>query len=184
MRTSERPAGRKYLVTTGLVLTMAMAGCGGQTGADAAQAALARGLEAHRAGRTAEAIDAYREVLRLDPKNKFAYFNLGVAEQAAGRPAGAEALYRLALSLDPNFVPALLNLAIVRTEADDPTEAKNLYLRLIDLEPRNAEFHMNLGFLLLEEGEEDEGNREIRTALRLDPALRDRISNDQRSDDE
>ena len=75
---------------------------------------LSLGLQQHVDGKLDEAVATYREVLKKDPQNKFAYYNLGVIDQAANRYDAAENNYRLALGIDANYPPALFNLAIVR----------------------------------------------------------------------
>jgi Tfp pilus assembly protein PilF len=113
-----------------------------------AQDVLQRGLEAQTAGRLDEATTAYREVLELDPRNKYAFYNLGVIDQNSGRAQAAENNYRIATSIDPDFTPALFNLAILRTDAGANDEAIALYRRVIAAEPFNAAGHLNLGYAL------------------------------------
>jgi Tfp pilus assembly protein PilF len=132
------------------------------------------GVKAQTAGRTAEATDDYHKALAIDPRNKFAYFDLGVVDQAAGNGTMAELEYRTALQYDPNFVGALYNLAVLRTQAA-PTEAMVLYRRVIAIQPTDAAAHLNLGFLLIAAGQKVEGKAELDRAVALDPTLASRI---------
>jgi tetratricopeptide (TPR) repeat protein len=141
----------------------------------AANDAVTKGLQAHAAGRLDEAAADYRQALALDPRNKFAVFNLGVIDQSQGRADSAENNYRLALQIDPNFTSALFNLAILRTAAGSTQEAIQLYRRVIAAEPNNAASHLNLGFLLLQTGQQADGNAELALAVQLDPNLAPRI---------
>jgi tetratricopeptide (TPR) repeat protein len=93
----------------------------------AANDAVTKGLQAQAAGRLDEAAADYRQALALDPRNKFAFFDLGVIDHTQGRPDAAENNYRLALAIDPNFWNALFNLAILRTAAGSNDEATALY---------------------------------------------------------
>jgi tetratricopeptide (TPR) repeat protein len=140
-----------------------------------AEELLQEGLEAHADGDLEEAEDLYLEVIRLDPQNKFAYYNLGVIEHGRGALVEAAARYRTAISIDPNFVSALFNLAIARTELGDSHEAIQLYERIIELEPDNAPAHLNLGFVLIDEGFERRGRRQLEEAVQIDPSLEDRV---------
>src|SRR5213593_4103543 len=81
-----------------IVLVLAGACAKGKSDAEQASAALAAGLKAHAAGRLDEAASDYRKVLVYDPRNKFAYYNLGVIEQAQGDDGSAESNYRIALT--------------------------------------------------------------------------------------
>src|SRR5882762_3727816 len=107
-----------------------------------------RGLQAHTAGKLDEATTAYFETLAKDPKNKFAFYNLGVIAQGQGRAAAAESYYRLALEQDPKMTSALFNLAILRGIAGANQESADLYRRVIAVEPNNAAAHFNLGLVL------------------------------------
>ena len=63
--------------------------CGGpssaNSGNETAADALNRGLQAHAAGKLDEATAAYFVTLSKDPKNQFAYYNLGEIAQRQNR---------------------------------------------------------------------------------------------------
>jgi len=157
-----------------LTLGVLMISCGSPStpattgGADDA---LSRALQAHTAGKFDEATAAYFETLAKDPKNKFAFYNLGEIAQRQDRPAAAESFYRLALEQDPKMTSALFNLAIIRTNAGANQEAVDLYRRVIAVEPNNAAAHFNLGLVLRLLGQTAEANQELAKAQQLDPKL-------------
>ena len=102
-----------------LVVAVTIAGCGlgaaaPSPPADPAGDALSRGIAAHNAGRIDEAKQAYYETLYRDPRNKFAFYNLGQIARIQNRLAIAEGYYRAALETDPNYGPALFGLGVVR----------------------------------------------------------------------
>jgi len=157
------------------IILTALAACGGgKSDAQIASDALNAGLRAQAQGRNAEAATDYKNVLAHDPRNKFAYYDLGVIQQTSGDNASAEVNYRACLQIDPNFGPALYNLAIIRT-GPSPQEAEELYRHAISLAPNSAAAHLNLGFLLRSLGRTDEGNAELRKAVALDPSTAQRI---------
>jgi len=158
-------------VLLGLALLAAAPGCGGAGTSETASDPLSRGLQAHLAGRLDEATAAYFEALRQDPRNKFAYFDLGQIAHISKRPVEAESYYRLALEIDPNFAPALFNLAILRFEAGSAPEAIVLYQTLLATNPDYAAAHYNLGVALRSIGKVREGDDEIARAIRLDRTL-------------
>jgi len=137
--------------------------------------ALQRGLLAHKAGNVDEAVADYREALAHDPRNKYAFYNLGLIDQTRGNLQGAETNYRNAMSADPNFTPALFNLAIVRTKVGAYEEAISLYRQVVSLAPDDAAAHLNLGFVLKQTGKVKAGNTELSRAVKLDPQLAERI---------
>ena len=132
------------------------------------------GSTAQAAGRHTEAANDYQDAITHDTHNKSAYYDLGLVQQLQGQAVSAEQNYRAALQIDPNFVPALYNLAILRT-TPSPAEAEQLYRHVTSLQPNYAAAHLNLGFLLRAAGNTAEGNRELSTAVSLDPALASRI---------
>jgi tetratricopeptide (TPR) repeat protein len=166
-----------------LLLLILIGACSkGTTDSDPASFGLAAGLKAHAAGRLDEAAADYRKVLVYDPRNKFAYYNLGVIEQTQGQGGSAESDDRIALTIDPNFVPALFNLAILRTSSGGDREAIDPYRQVIHIDEAYAAAHLNLGFLLLDNGQERQGNVELAIAVGLDPTLADRIPEDLQTD--
>src|SRR5438094_6883586 len=97
--------GVKGRVLAGALLLVAFAtACGGAASGgssnETAADALNRGLAAHAAGKLDEAVAAYFTTLSKDPKNQFAYYNLGEIAQRQNRVAAAQAFYGLALEQD------------------------------------------------------------------------------------
>lgn len=133
--------------------------------------ALNRGLQAHTAGRFDDAIAAYFETLAKDPKNKFAFYNLGVIAQAQNSAAAAESYYRLAIVQDAQMGSAIFNLAILRAQAGANQESADLYRRVIAIDPNYAAAHFNLGLVLRVLGQTAEAQQEFATAQRLDAKL-------------
>ena len=170
------PLGRAFRVTLALPFVIAFAtacGVGGTPpkSGDPAAEALDRGIAAHNANRIDEATKDYFEVLFNDPKNKFAFYNLGQIARIQNRLAIAEGYYRSALEVDPNYGPALFGLGVVRQAFNAVQEAIDLYRKDISVEPNNAAAHYNLGILLRIQGKTAEGDAEIARALQLDPKL-------------
>lgn len=161
-------------ILAAVVLVWAVAR-GGASEQERAQEMLQEGLQAHAQGDLVAAQQAYLRVLELDPRNRFAYYNLGVIRQVQGDGADAESQYRTAIQIDPDFVDALFNLAILRATGGDEEEAIELYQHIVEVDPAHAAAHLNLGFLLIESGDDELGRAELDEAVRLDPALEDRI---------
>ncbi len=148
--------------------------CGGKSEAELANDLIAKGLEANRDNKLAEAARFYRQALVHDPENKFAYYNLGFIDQSAGRPRTAEFKYRLSLESDPRFAPALFNLATILTSTDQDA-AVEMYEDLLEIQPDNAAAHLNLGFVLREQGDNTRAEREFDRAVALEPSLQERV---------
>ena len=180
-RDGHPPEGRtRWVRAVGLACVLLLAvSCGeDKTEPELAREALDRGLAEQRGGDVEAAGEAYRDVLRHDPDNAFAFYNLGVLAQADNRLADAEENYRAALNTDPTFARALYNLATVRYRLGAKLEAVDLYLQVIELEPQNASAHLNLAFSLRDLGKEAEAGEEFGTAVQLDPRLVSRVPDD------
>jgi tetratricopeptide (TPR) repeat protein len=157
----------------GLVVlaTALLAACGNTPASTTVDDALSKALQAHTAGKLDEATIAYFETLAKDPKNKFAFYNLGVIAQGQNRAAAAESYYRLALEQDARMGSALFNLAILRANAGANTEAAELYRRVIAIDPNYAAAHFNLGLVLRLLGQNAEAQLELAKAQQLDAKL-------------
>ena len=170
----------RTIVLTAVVATVfGLAACsddsnpGSPTG-DAEQV-LNDALAAHAAGDFDRAVDLYEQVLVLDPRNRFAYYNLGLIDQTRGDDAAAADQYEQAIAVAPDFTPAIFNLAIIRAEQGATDEAIGLYRDVIAIDDTDAGTHLNLGFLLIASGERKEGQRELDRAVEFDPSLASRI---------
>ena len=148
---------------------------------DGAAEALAAGLQAVVQGDSATATAKFREVVSLDPKNKLAYYNLGLIEQNRKDLTAAEADYRKTIEIDPTYAPALYNLGIIRAGAGAPAEAIDLYRRATVSDPGFARAYLNLGLLLFDTGDTAGSATALSKAVQLDPNLLARIPEDARS---
>ena len=167
--------------TLALAGALTLAACGSsshgsgspsQTTSPASSASLLnKALQEVVAGQTAQAQADFEQVVRLDPKNKYAYYNLGYLAQTGGRASEAETQYRLALAIDPKYGPALYNLAILRTADGATADALKLYRDAIAANGKDANAHFNLGLLLRKTGDTKRGDAEIALAVLLNPSL-------------
>ncbi|HUP50074.1 MAG TPA: tetratricopeptide repeat protein [Thermoanaerobaculia bacterium] len=115
-------------------------------------------------GRTAEAAEAYRNAIRLDPTSGEARRQLGNLEMAAGRAEEAAALLEQAAELGDREAPGAL--AIVR---GDTGQAIAHYEAAVKENPNSAEARNNLAAALAREGRDEEALAEYRAALKVAP---------------
>ncbi|WP_329532604.1 tetratricopeptide repeat protein [Streptomyces sp. NBC_01450] len=112
----------------------------------------------------------YQRVLRLDPRNKLAWYNLGVIAQRNDRTAEAREAYDKALKIDPKYASALYNEAIL-LKSSDTDRAVTLLKRAIAATPRAATAHLQLGWILAKKHRDDDAEAEFRRAVAADPSL-------------
>lgn len=159
------------------LLSLILASCGSGNGSGSSttiDTQLADGIHAQAKGDSALAVADYLAVVKRDPSNKLAWYDLGVIAHQAGQDTEAAKDYQAALASDAHYVPALYNLAILKT-ATDPKTAEQLYETAAEVEPKNAKVHLNLGFVLKMLGQDAKGNAEIAQAVKLDPSLAPRV---------
>jgi tetratricopeptide (TPR) repeat protein len=123
----------------------------------------------HRAGRLAEAIAIYRDLLDRDPGNHGIRLNLGAALAAAGDAAGAAAAYRTILDSAPDHPGALYNHGNLRRNEGAHAEALDLYRRCVAARPDDVRALTALGQQLTDAGSFGEARAVLARALRLAP---------------
>lgn len=86
-----------------------------------------QGLAAIKAGKPAEAVELYREAIKLDPKNPTLRLGAGTAEFQQRHDPEAKAFFEQALDLDPKQSIARIGLAQVFKRQGDLNEAIRQY---------------------------------------------------------
>ncbi|MDX2223901.1 MAG: tetratricopeptide repeat protein, partial [Rhodospirillaceae bacterium] len=118
--------------------------------------ALQTAMAAHRAGRFADAVTAYRAALAVAPDQARVHCNMGLALHAVGDLAGAAAAFSRAAELQPGLAPAHAGLAAVLDQRGDAEGARAAYGRALAADPVDVVALNNLGALLLRLGRTDE----------------------------
>ncbi|WP_141358941.1 tetratricopeptide repeat protein [Streptomyces sp. 6-11-2] len=116
----------------------------------------------------------FRRVLELDPRNKVAWYDLGVIAHQEGRADDARKAYDEALKIDPKYASALYNKAVL-VKPRDPGQAVTLLQRAIAATPRAATAHLQLGLILAQKDRDDEAEEEFGRAVAADPSLHSAI---------
>ncbi|HEX6087068.1 MAG TPA: protein kinase [Thermoanaerobaculia bacterium] len=127
-------------------------------------------------GRNEEARAAYQKALALQP-TAIGFTNLGVLEFSLGRYADARQSFLRATELAPSDVVAWANLGdACRWVPGHAAEATQAYERAVavagqalQVNPNDAHTRSVVALSLARNGKVDEGQREIRRALELDP---------------
>lgn len=106
-----------------------------------------KAFAAHRAGRLADAIAAYAQILKARPERHDALNNLGVALRQAGRLQAAETCYRRLLSLTDPTAGLNVNLANSLRDQGKLDEAYLFYRDAIERDSDSASAWHGLGLV-------------------------------------
>jgi tetratricopeptide (TPR) repeat protein/serine/threonine protein kinase len=128
------------------------------------------GTELVHQGRTAEAADAFRRAVAVNPKDGIFHYNLGNALLQQGLLEDAEAAYRSAVTLQPDHAWAWSNLGSVLGQHGQSDQAITVFRKAIALNPDLAPAHNGLGLALSALGRLQEATVAFRTAVALSPA--------------
>lgn len=108
-----------------------------------------------RKGLTEDAINNYREALKLDPVFSAAYYGIGSSYLRAGKPEEALENLKKTLALDPNNVLALSDMADIMLIRKEPVARAYEYAnRAVSLSPSFYQPYLMMGNVLLVKGEE------------------------------
>lgn len=105
-----------------------------------------------------KAPEAYKQSIRLDPKNADAHVNLGRLYQLGGDLKHAKRHYELALTARPGHQLAFYNLGTVFDELDETTKAADYYQQA----PGIPDAHYNLARIRELQGDEVNSVRHMR----------------------
>lgn len=122
-------------------------------------------------GRLDEAVDCFREALRLDPGFAGAQYNLGMTRDSQGNRAAAIEHFREAIRLNPQFADAYNNLGIALTSSGECDEAISCFRQAIRISPGFSNAYFNLGNVLHRAGRLDEAIESFRASIRLNPGV-------------
>jgi len=138
---------------------------------------LDKGNEARDARKFAEAENAYKEVLKIKPRDERAAYGLGNVYSDQQRWEDAEAAYRNSVAWAPNDADAYVALSVVlvqpRAEGDNAkrfADAESFARRSVQIDPKNAVGWDRLGVALQARGlANSETEHSYRRAIELDP---------------
>ncbi len=169
-RSALRSAGWSLAVVA--ILAVATACGSGSSGGHKASpgTTLNAAIALEKKGDTSQAKQLFLQVIKAQPNNFYAQYDLGVIAQNAGDNPGALAYYGAALTANPKYVPALYNEATIYATSD-PTLAISTYRQVIVLQPNAPTASLNLGLLEVKHGAPKRGVKDMALAVREDPTL-------------
>ena len=121
------------------------------------------------AGRIPEALDHFREALRLEPERPLAHYNIGFTLAHLGKHQEALGYLRDAVRLNPRDGGAHYALATALAATGSRADAIRHFEEAVTLQPDDAEAHREMANALAPEGDLGGAVRHYEEALRLDP---------------
>ncbi len=90
-------------------------------------------------GKSAEAVEVYRQLVRLFPQSAMHWNNLGTVLRSSGTVREAEDAYRRAIELEPDYYTASMNLGYLFLQRGIYPAARDCFLKAHTLDPDSAE---------------------------------------------
>ncbi|XP_046681858.1 protein O-mannosyl-transferase TMTC4-like isoform X4 [Homalodisca vitripennis] len=116
-----------------------------------------------------EALEHYKDALRLNPDYDQAMNNLANILKDLGELSEAQRLLKRALQLRPDFAAAWMNLGIVLSNQKQFIEAEQCYWKAINYRRKYPDCFYNLGNLYLEQKKHSKAYESWRQATKLNP---------------
>jgi tetratricopeptide (TPR) repeat protein len=128
-----------------------------------------QGIELHRTGRSAEALEAYRRVIARRPDMGLAYRRLAYIQWEAGAAAGAIATLRESLAKNGPDIDTEVRLGTYLAESGAVAEAIPMLERTAKADPGNAEGLNALGIAYARAGRAGDALATFERILAIDP---------------
>ena len=127
------------------------------------------GVTYANSGMYKEAIEAFKQAIRIKPNFAEAHYNLGLAYDKLGMYKKAIETYKRVIKIKPNFAEAHYNLGLAYTKLEMYEESIEAFKQVIKIKPDFAEAHYNLGLAYEELGMYEEAMEEFKEAIRINP---------------
>jgi tetratricopeptide (TPR) repeat protein len=126
-------------------------------------------LSANRLEAYSDEITLWQQVLRHQPSNSLAHYNLGMLLNHAGREEESFAELQAAIQAKPDFPNALSAFGFALTHRGQFNEALDVLHAALAIEPGHVAALNNLGLTLTEMGRAPEAIEPLEHALKLNP---------------
>ncbi|MDG1890984.1 MAG: tetratricopeptide repeat protein [Verrucomicrobiota bacterium] len=126
---------------------------------------------ASQQGLLKEAMELYRDAIRIDPDYGQALTGLGAILLNQKRIDEAQPLFEKAIQLDPHHATALINLAMIEQIRGDMDSAIERLRGVVDRNPEYHEAYLNLGSVLASTKNYDEAITHLSKAVELNPKM-------------
>ncbi|MDP8265003.1 MAG: tetratricopeptide repeat protein [Candidatus Aceula lacicola] len=144
---------------------------------DAPRTLLALGNVYLQQEKSKEAINIFEKILKIDPENKKAFFNLGVAYNQNGNSLKAIECYDKTLEIDDKNSKAYFNLGYVYENIGEDKKAIFYYQKAIELDDVYSDAYYNIGNIYIKNMDADKAIEFYRKAVDANPNHIDALVN-------
>ena len=135
------------------------------------------GIALQAQGKTTDAIHAFHQALKLNPKSAQTHYNLGIAYHTQGVFKHAIDAYKNALEIDANFLNASSNLGVALRDYGLIDQAIHTFITTLSKHPDFADGYYNLGIALEAKGSMEHAQEAYKRALALNPTHVEALNN-------
>jgi len=135
------------------------------------------GLAYGDSGMYKEAIEAYKQAIRLNPDDAEAHNNLGIAYGESGMYEEAIEAFKQAIRIEPDDAKAHSNLGFAYSELGMYREATEACKQAVRIKPDMAEAHNHLGIAYGKSGMYEEAIEAFKQAIRIKPDMAEAHNN-------
>jgi tetratricopeptide (TPR) repeat protein len=104
-------------------------------------------IELLESGKLVQAKEILEEIIKSDPLNSEALYNLGMCFTELGQPGKAIPLLKRCVELKPDFANAFVALGFAYEKTNDTKSAEQHFLAAVKIDPNNSYASRNLGGL-------------------------------------
>lgn len=123
-------------------------------------------------GKQTEAMEAFKQALKMDPENRDHPYALALLSGEMGRTQDTLKYLVEAVRIDPNFGRAWYNLGLARAQMEQLDAAVNAMRRAETLEPDNPDYVYARATVHLRLNQPDEARQAAEKALSINPTYR------------
>lgn len=134
-----------------------------------------RGCAYDQSNNYREAVEAYRQSLKINPDFVDAYINLGIDYYRLGKYDDAIDVFKQAIQIKPDVVSVYTKLGAAYMLKGEYSSAIDVLKKAVDIEARNASAHFNLGIAYFLSGDNIAAERECAVLKGLDKTKADSL---------
>ena len=127
------------------------------------------GVAYNSIGRYQDAVEAYKQTIRIKPDYAEAHYNLGVAYDKLSRGKDEIEAYKQAIKIKPDYAKAYYNLGVSYEDLGRHQDAIEAYKQTIRIKPDYADAYINLGVIYYKLGRYQDAVETYKQTIRIKP---------------